>query len=56
MRNNKEQQLSLFDRDPVVDVLPADVMQAIVDARLEWLKRIHSNRKPRYIIFTDRDR
>ena len=46
MKNNKYQQLSLFDKDEVVDALPADVMQAIMDARLAWLRSIHSGKKP----------
>ena len=48
MKNNKYQQLSLFEENIN---LPADVMEAINEARVAWLQRIHSKRSIRYKIY-----
>jgi hypothetical protein len=49
MKDNSNQQLDLFeDKD---NTLPADIVQVIADARVAWLKRIHSKRPVRYHIY-----
>jgi hypothetical protein len=48
MKDNNYQQLELFE-DNVN--LPADIVQAIADARLAWLKRVHTRRPVRYHIY-----
>ena len=49
MKDNHYQQLDLFEDKN--DKLPAEIVQAIADARKEWLKRVHSKRPVRYTIY-----
>lgn len=49
MRDNNYQQLDLFEDK--TDNLPADIVQAIADARTEWLKRVYSKRPVRYHVY-----
>lgn len=49
MKDNHYQQLDLFEDK--TDNLPADIMQAIADARVTWLRRVHSRRTVRYHLY-----